>query len=246
MSKDDLISRIRKEYETAYKEIESGQLKSIPVGKGLMKNTFCVSETHNWGLTTGKKRRNGNKGDITTFLRLEKLASYELFTEQNFQNFKGNDSLHKLIGGNDTDAKYIMQYLYNRVKKDIVDKATEDEHDFGYEGRVLDKEGNKIIVEVNRYERSRKLRKECIREHGNKYECLICGFNFEKMYGDRGKEFIHIHHKVPLKEMGKEQIVSTQKLIPVCPNCHAMLHRGKELLDPEELRKIIEENRKNN
>ena len=250
MEKEDLLNDIIREYEKAYNEIKLGELMSIPVGRGLRKKTFFVPKTHNWGLTSGKTRGNGNKGETTTPYRLKKLASYGLFSEQDFHNYKGEKSLHKIIGSNEIDAKYIMQYLYHRVmnNKDIdnVENATEDEFDYGNEVNVLRIEGAKRIVEVNKYERNRKLRDECIQEHENKYECEICGFNFEKTYGDRGKGFIHIHHLQPLSEIGEKHLECTSKLIPVCPNCHAMLHRGKELMKPEELRKKIEENRKNN
>jgi 5-methylcytosine-specific restriction protein A len=67
------------------------------------------------------------------------------------------------------------------------------------------------------------------------------------MYGDLGKDFIHVHHIIPIHKIGKEYKINYIKdLIPVCPNCHAMLHRkldGKEV-DIEELKIILERNRK--
>ena len=63
------------------------------------------------------------------------------------------------------------------------------------------------------------------------------------MYGEIGKDFIHVHHLIPLNEIGKEYIVDYKNdLIPVCPNCHAMLHReidGKRY-SWQELREKIE------
>ena len=65
----------------------------------------------------------------------------------------------------------------------------------------------------------------------------------EEKYGDLGKGFIHVHHIVPLNKIGKEYVVDYKNdLIPVCPNCHAMLHRivdGKEVM-VEELKAHIE------
>ena len=85
-------------------------------------------------------------------------------------------------------------------------------------------EGAAYQVTVNKYERSSIARQKCIEFNGNK--CFICGFDFEKTYGEVGKNFIHIHHLRPLNEIGEEYIVNYKKdLIPVCPNCHAMLHR---------------------
>lgn len=66
--------------------------------------------------------------------------------------------------------------------------------------------------------------------------------DFGEKYGDLGKGFIHVHHIVPLNKIGQEYMVDYKKdLIPVCPNCHAMLHRrvnGKEV-SVEELKKIL-------
>ena len=62
--------------------------------------------------------------------------------------------------------------------------------------------------------------------------CKVCNLNFKKVYGEIGEDFIHIHHIVPINEIGKNYKIDYKKdLIPVCPNCHSMLHRklnGKE------------------
>jgi 5-methylcytosine-specific restriction enzyme A len=70
--------------------------------------------------------------------------------------------------------------------------------------------------------------------------------NFEDTYGEVRREFIHVHHITPLHEiqMGY-QVNPIEDLIPVCPNCHAMLHRKEDgvYLTVEELKerlKIIE------
>ena len=70
--------------------------------------------------------------------------------------------------------------------------------------------------------------------------CHICGFDFEKTYGAVGKRFIHVHHITPVSELGPDYRINPEKdLIPVCPNCHAMLHRRKPPYLPEELRSVI-------
>ena len=102
-------------------------------------------------------------------------------------------------------------------------------------------EGAVHQVLVNKYERSSIARQKCIQYHGCK--CIVCGLEFVKMYGEIGKDFIHVHHLIPLNEIGKEYIVDYKNdLIPVCPNCHAMLHReidGKRY-SWQELREKIE------
>jgi 5-methylcytosine-specific restriction protein A len=99
-------------------------------------------------------------------------------------------------------------------------------------------EGAKKTITVNVYERDTKARQACIDEFG--CSCMICSFNFESVYGERGKEFIHVHHIVPISKVNKEYKVDPIKdLIPVCPNCHAMLHKGGHTLLPEELSKLF-------
>lgn len=83
-------------------------------------------------------------------------------------------------------------------------------------------EGIRKKVYVNRYERDPEERRKCIERYGNKFECIVCGFNFEDKYGEIGRGFIHVHHINPLADNGKD---ISDNLIPVCPNCHAMLHR---------------------
>ncbi|HBI00952.1 MAG TPA: HNH endonuclease, partial [Flavobacterium sp.] len=69
-----------------------------------------------------------------------------------------------------------------------------------------------------------------------------CELNFEETYGNMGYKFIHVHHLTPVSTVGKEYKVNpVEDLRPVCPNCHAMLHRRNPPLTIEELREIIEE-----
>ena len=104
-------------------------------------------------------------------------------------------------------------------------------------------EGAKKEIIVNRYERNREAREKCIAAHGCK--CAACGMDFEKVYGEIGRGFIHVHHLVPLSSIGVEyELDPINDLIPVCPNCHAMLHRHDPPLMVEELRNTIMGNKK--
>jgi 5-methylcytosine-specific restriction endonuclease McrA len=87
-------------------------------------------------------------------------------------------------------------------------------------------EGTKIKILVNKFERDTKARGKCIEHYGA--VCTACKFDFKEKYGDIGKGFIHVHHKVPLSEIGKSYKVDPiNDLIPVCPNCHSMIHKRK-------------------
>lgn len=96
-------------------------------------------------------------------------------------------------------------------------------------------EGGLKRIEVNRYERNPVNRELCLAAHG--YVCRICGFDFEKTYGKIGHHFVHVHHIVPVSKMTEAYVLDpVNDLIPVCPNCHAMLHKYDPPLSPEELR----------
>lgn len=96
-------------------------------------------------------------------------------------------------------------------------------------------EGALHIIQVNAYERNAEARKACLSHFG--VECQVCGFDFEQVYGELGTSFIHVHHIVPLSEIGKTyQVDPIKDLVPVCPNCHAMIHRTRPALSLQELR----------
>lgn len=100
-------------------------------------------------------------------------------------------------------------------------------------------EGARKQVRVNSYERNPRARKECIKAHGS--NCAVCGFNFELKYGELGKGFIHTHHLKPLALTdGEYELDPVEDLRPVCPNCHAMLHRPDRMLSIEELQGILQ------
>jgi 5-methylcytosine-specific restriction protein A len=94
-------------------------------------------------------------------------------------------------------------------------------------------------VEVNRYERSPEARRACLAHHGT--VCAACGFSFEITYGEIGKDFIQVHHVVPLSQLGGDyELDPVTDLVPLCANCHAMAHRGVSIpRTVAELRRII-------
>lgn len=101
-------------------------------------------------------------------------------------------------------------------------------------------EGATKIISVNAYERNAKARAKCISHFGCK--CFVCGFNFEDAYGNIGKDFIHVHHEMPLSEIKKEYKVDpVNELKPLCPNCHAIIHRTIPPLGVQELINVIKQ-----
>lgn len=100
-------------------------------------------------------------------------------------------------------------------------------------------DGKVTTREVNVYERNPLNRKACIALKGT--TCAVCGLNFEKKYGPVGAGFIEIHHRKPVSQYDGEQLVNPlTDLVPVCANCHAMLHRRNPPYSVEELKEMIQ------
>ncbi|MBI3582665.1 MAG: HNH endonuclease [Nitrospinae bacterium] len=106
-------------------------------------------------------------------------------------------------------------------------------------------EGAKKKITVNSYERDNSARNKCIEIHG--LNCAVCKMSFKETYGSIGIGFIHVHHIKPLSEINENYVVNPETdLMPVCPNCHAMLHRPKEAISIESLREVYDEKASNN
>ena len=61
-----------------------------------------------------------------------------------------------------------------------------------------------------------------------------------KVYGPLAEGFIHVHHLKPLAQVGEAYNVDpVADLAPVCPNCHAMIHRRREPYGIDELRGMM-------
>jgi len=91
---------------------------------------------------------------------------------------------------------------------------------------------------VNKYERSPANRAACLAYHGTR--CRTCGFDFGAVYGDIGTGFIEVHHTVPVSSMGDSYVVDpVNELVPLCSNCHSMVHRVSPPMDIDELRMSI-------
>jgi 5-methylcytosine-specific restriction enzyme A len=104
-------------------------------------------------------------------------------------------------------------------------------------------EGAVYQVLVNAYERNPQARQKCIDHYGT--QCYPCKFDFSEHFGELGEGFIHVHHLRPISEIGDEyEIDPVKDLCPVCPNCHAMIHRRSPPYSIEEIRMILNDCKK--
>lgn len=88
-------------------------------------------------------------------------------------------------------------------------------------------EGGLKVYLSRRRERDPRLRADAIAIHG--LECMGCRFNFERAYGLIGKDFIEVHHAMPLSEAGTRETDPRTDLIVLCANCHRIVHRGRRV-----------------
>lgn len=105
-----------------------------------------------------------------------------------------------------------------------------------YEGSLTE---HKLLTR----KRNRTARNQCLKN--SRGICYVCGFNFSKTYGEIGKGFLEVHHKNPVHTHTCEYTITDHDLCALCPNCHSMIHRTKQAMDVEELRKIVLQHKTN-
>ncbi len=99
-------------------------------------------------------------------------------------------------------------------------------------------EGAVRSIAVNSYERSPEARRKCIEHYAT--TCTVCGFDFAATYGGVAEGLIHVHHMKELSEIGEEyEVDPINDLRPVCPNCHAVIHRRKPAYSLKEVKAFL-------
>lgn len=100
-------------------------------------------------------------------------------------------------------------------------------------------EGSATLRYVTTYERDPRYRKQALAIHG--LRCKACDVDMGERYGSYAAGFIHVHHVKPVSEYEKpKQIDPALDLVPVCPNCHAVIHRKKTAtLSISDLRRLL-------
>ena len=195
--------------------------------------------SESWEFNQQAKRKPGY-AQSREHLRLIEERGYDLFTfpmiysEAN-KSGEGNGPA-KMEGFTPTlEKRSLIRVANSWFASDgvAIDKMAEELSD--HETYV---EGARKTVVVNAYERNRKAREACLQHHG--FRCSVCGFLFGEMYGDLGERFIHVHHLKPVSGISSEyEIDPVTDLVPICPNCHAMIHITRPPLTIDQLRSKI-------
>lgn len=107
-----------------------------------------------------------------------------------------------------------------------------------YDKLAHHREGKMVERRSVAYERSPQARRACLQHYGCK--CAICGIDFGKEFGEAFAGVIEVHHLEPLSlSKGEREIDPIKDLIPLCPNCHKMVHRkAGRPYTPEQIKAI--------
>lgn len=111
------------------------------------------------------------------------------------------------------------------------------------DGAVAEAEEGRLLTRQHiQRERSRSLvekKKAAVLKTTGRLECEACGFDFEVIYGERGKGFIEAHHTKPLNTLTPGTKTSTDDLVVLCANCHRMVHSRRPWLSIVDLRLMV-------
>lgn len=178
--------------------------------------------------------------------KVRNLKAHDTFERFGYAEYKGGArggyfeitaSGQEHLTKNVAILRYLLanDFSYSDIKKNL--ETVEERKDAGIietfdENVVI--EGYKKIAESGVYQRSAKLRDYAV-EHftkDGKIYCDCCAFSFEDFYGKTiGRGFIEIHHVKPIfkyENEDLEKIISEaiKNVLPVCSNCHRMIHRS--------------------
>lgn len=170
-------------------------------------------------------------------------------TKKDGKNNERKDRFFKMYGSSEvciflpSSTISVDEFLLDILRVAEIRKKADDLKTSDYEDSSFP-EGKYIERLHKARERSSRVVNEAKKRYANKHNgklpCEICGFDFSETYGYRGENFIEAHHKIPLGELRKGQILKTkvEDLAMVCANCHRMLHRSPSLT-AEELKECI-------
>lgn len=193
--------------------------------------------------------------------KVRNLKSHDTLTKDGLVEYK-----NKLFTITNKGKKYvkehseIIQYLLSddfnyKDTKESFDKLSDGlkayKKAFLYDENLIISEGQSSQVNIKKLERSSKLRQFAINKFtkDGKIKCKVCGFDFEENYGETGKGFIEIHHIKPIFSFTENDNEKTLKdalknLVPLCSNCHRMIHKKpKHPITLNNLKKIFKLNR---
>lgn len=176
----------------------------------------------------------------------DKDKYYSFLATNGIVNEKDNISIIKTWNVLPANAK--TELIYNALNNVLLNDISKYEIELkkwikNHNYKIIDGEfyieGAQKQVTSNTFERNISARKKCIEVNGA--YCHICGFDYGKVYGKEFANKIEVHHIVPLSEIRKDyEVDPVHDLIPVCSNCHMILHSKKDgVYTPDEVKNML-------
>ena len=173
--------------------------------------------------------------------KVRNLKSHDTFQRHGYATYTGSgftitNTGIKFVEDNEENINYLLSSAFDyddikyslrrivKVKKNII---------LPYREFVSEGEASLSISKT--IKRSQKLRAAAIEHfsHNGIISCDCCDFEFKSHYGEiYGTSCIEIHHMKPIFQYAGESVKQTidnalNNLLPVCPNCHRVIHRNK-------------------
>lgn len=208
-----------------------------------------------------------NRSDTYFEQKVRNLVSHRTLQRLGYAEYvrAGNDGFHTIteagwafLQTNIDALEYLFSgdFNYDDVRSGFVDLTKMGEQKqkiLIYDENLVIEEGTRRVKNVRVYERAKKLRETSIIRYtiNGHLKCSVCSFDFSAVYGERGKGYIEIHHQKPIFQYEDQDTTkfldqALQNVVPVCSNCHRMIHREKNApMSVEELRQLVEQVRVN-
>lgn len=187
-----------------------------------------------------KGRKNPNYAEALHHISLIENNNYSLFTFRQFEELDDPETGRVRIVNFEQDLEErVLQKRSDGWYAILPNDYDGSISDSGGRSELVYLEGSRVPISATKIERNKRAREACIQIHG--LACAICKFDFEKVYGELGLGFIHVHHKNPISESDGERIVNPKTdLVPLCPNCHAMVHRNNKNRKIEDVQQLVD------
>ena len=131
-----------------------------------------------------------------------------------------------------------LDYLPLNIEDDNHDKLMDDTFNWLTEGE-------KKHLTVTRKKRNTQAKKKCIeyyKKRDSVLRCQTCGLIYNDKYGKTTTKMI-IHHINPMKDKnGIYAIDPVKDLIPVCSNCHSIIHSKTKPIPIKTVKRMVNNN----
>lgn len=183
-----------------------------------------------------------NRSDTYFSQKVRNLKSHDTLSKNGYADY--NDGIYTLtdkglifLYQNINNIQYLLlsDFEYKDIKDSLINLSQNQERHISSFNEII-QEGKQIYSLSKTYQRSKKLRDSAIEHfsHDNIIKCDCCGFETSSYYGNKYGNIvcIEIHHLKPIFLYEGDDETKTieeaiKNLLPVCPNCHRIIHKNK-------------------